>query len=103
MRAQVDALMQSIKLPPFRSAYITKLLRNYRSHPEIPRLPNELFYDGELLPCADRDLRDCLLHWDGLPNKRWDWDNRHKRPWSTPGNPKCAALLRDTGGSYRCR
>lgn len=33
---------------------VTKLLQNYRSHPAILQLPNEQFYCGELLPCADK-------------------------------------------------
>lgn len=28
--------------------FITKLLRNYRSHPTILDMPNQLYYDGEL-------------------------------------------------------
>ena len=27
---------------------LTKLVRNYRSHPDILKLPNEMFYKGEL-------------------------------------------------------
>ncbi|XP_058807138.1 putative helicase MOV-10 isoform X2 [Phymastichus coffea] len=34
--------------------YITKLLRNYRSHPIIIHVPNELYYDNELLACNDK-------------------------------------------------
>ncbi|KAM5125970.1 helicase MOV-10-like [Callospermophilus lateralis] len=33
--------------------FITKLLRNYRSHPTILDIPNQLYYDGELQACAD--------------------------------------------------
>jgi len=39
---------------------LTKLVQNYRSHEVLLRLPNELFYEGELLPCADAELqRHC--------------------------------------------
>jgi helicase MOV-10 len=37
--------------------YITKLLRNYRSHPIIIHVSNKLFYDNELLACGDENIR----------------------------------------------
>ena len=48
---------------------LTKLLRNYRSHPDILSIPNTSFYQGELIPCADELERTSLCHWDGLPKK----------------------------------
>lgn len=39
---------------------ITKLLKNYRSHPHILELPNRLFYDNELESCADKMDREKL-------------------------------------------
>lgn len=48
---------------------ITKLLSNYRSHPDIIRLPNEMFYDNELKYCADKMIRECFCSWDKLPKK----------------------------------
>ncbi|KAL4226712.1 Helicase MOV-10 [Mactra antiquata] len=48
---------------------ITKLLNNYRSHPAILKLPNKMFYDSELIPCADQMNREKLCGWEGLPNK----------------------------------
>ena len=32
---------------------LMKLVRTYRSHPVILKLPNEMFYDNELLACGD--------------------------------------------------
>ena len=32
--------------------YITKLRRNYRSHPAIIRVSNELYYDNDLIACS---------------------------------------------------
>lgn len=49
---------------------LTKLVKNYRSHPEILIVPNKLFYDGELEPFADKSSREQLCGWDGLPNKK---------------------------------
>jgi len=31
---------------------VTKLVQNYRSHPDILTVPSQLFYDAELVPCA---------------------------------------------------
>lgn len=36
----------------FNPVYITQLVNNYRSHPEILRIPNELFYENTLESCA---------------------------------------------------
>lgn len=46
---------------------LTKLLKNYRSHPAILKLPNELFYDNELQPCADINERNLFCSWKQLP------------------------------------
>ncbi|XP_008285144.1 putative helicase mov-10-B.2 [Stegastes partitus] len=51
----------------FNSCFVTKLLRNYRSHPAILKIPNELFYDGELQVCADEILRNSYCGWEHLP------------------------------------
>lgn len=46
---------------------ITKLVKNFRSHEKLLHIPNELFYDDELVPCADRSimtkLKDAKLKW----------------------------------------
>ncbi|XP_068634205.1 probable RNA helicase SDE3 [Aristolochia californica] len=48
--------------------FVTKLVRNYRSHPAILRLPSELFYKGELMAC--REQKDASLNdWSDLPCK----------------------------------
>jgi helicase MOV-10 len=50
--------------------YVTKLVRNYRCHPEILSLPSMLFYNGELIACKD----DNSAFMDGvnfLPNREF--------------------------------
>lgn len=32
----------------FDKTYITQLVQNYRSHPAILKVPNELFYENQL-------------------------------------------------------
>ncbi|KAB2014605.1 hypothetical protein ERO13_D09G219800v2 [Gossypium hirsutum] len=48
--------------------YVTKLVRNYRCHPEILYLPSLLFYNDELIPCKD-DIGSLLNSVKFLPNK----------------------------------
>nr|XP_057939838.1 putative helicase mov-10-B.1 isoform X1 [Doryrhamphus excisus] len=50
----------------FDNNFVTKLLRNYRSHPAILKIPNELFYDGELQACADEIKRSYFCKWEHL-------------------------------------
>ncbi|XP_063300399.1 helicase MOV-10 [Pelobates fuscus] len=49
--------------------FVTKLLNNYRSHPSILKIPNELFYDNELQSCADELLSNSYCRWEKLPHK----------------------------------
>lgn len=80
----------------FDNHYVTKLLHNYRcgcrgyrrlltkrnhclylsdlfafgifrSHPAILKIPNQLYYDGELQACADKMLRESYCRWQHLP------------------------------------
>ncbi|CAL8319741.1 unnamed protein product [Merluccius merluccius] len=53
----------------FDPRFVTKLLSNYRSHPDILKIPNMLFYDGELQVCADPFLRNSYCRWEYLPKK----------------------------------
>ncbi|XP_052190546.1 probable RNA helicase SDE3 [Diospyros lotus] len=49
--------------------YVTKLVRNYRCHPEILHLPSHLFYGGELIAAKD-DTRPVTWA-DLLPNSKF--------------------------------
>ena len=53
----------------YDSRVVVKLVRNYRSHPDILHLPNNMFYNGELVPCADQLVRESLCKWSELPVK----------------------------------
>ncbi|KAH9303784.1 hypothetical protein KI387_008188, partial [Taxus chinensis] len=49
--------------------FVTKLVRNYRSHPAILELPSRLFYGSELIACAGNGNQKLHCAWDELPNK----------------------------------
>ncbi|KAF6260076.1 hypothetical protein COO60DRAFT_1700525 [Scenedesmus sp. NREL 46B-D3] len=52
--------------PTAAAGLIVKLVRNYRSHPELLELPSRLFYGGQLQACASSDVTHTLLHWERL-------------------------------------
>lgn len=47
----------------YHEGFITQLVKNYRSHPQILKIPNELFYDNTLEPMAaqSNSLLFCLF------------------------------------------
>lgn len=51
----------------YDSRYLTKLVRNFRSHPGLLEVPSRLFYEGELQPCADPIMVNSCLQFSGLP------------------------------------
>ncbi|XP_072281879.1 helicase MOV-10 [Pyxicephalus adspersus] len=53
----------------YNAEFVTKLLLNYRSHPDILTVPNELFYDNELQPKADVLVSNAYCNWENLPKK----------------------------------
>jgi len=55
----------------YNRKYITKLLHNYRSHPDILNLPSKLFYENELIAAGNSALTHSLLNWEHLPNKKF--------------------------------
>lgn len=56
-------------LLPAVSLQVTKLVKNYRSHPALLALPSRLFYHKELEVCADPKVVTSLLGWEKLPKK----------------------------------
>ena len=53
----------------YETKLVTKLVQNYRSHPAILKLPNERFYDGDLVASAEEMRMKCLERWEHLPKK----------------------------------
>ncbi|XP_049938320.1 putative helicase MOV-10 [Schistocerca serialis cubense] len=52
----------------YNCAVITKLVKNFRSHEQILKVPNELFYDNELKACGG-DITTRACKWSQLPKK----------------------------------
>nr|XP_060633769.1 RNA helicase Mov10l1 [Anolis sagrei ordinatus] len=50
---------------------ITKLIKNYRSHAALLKVPSRLFYHNELEVCADPSIVNSLLGWEKLPMKHF--------------------------------
>lgn len=44
------------KTNKYNSIYITQLVRNYRSHPAILKMSNELFYENSLMAMASEGI-----------------------------------------------
>lgn len=50
--------------------YITKLVKNYRSHESLLYVSNKQFYNNELEICGGADTQ-MALNWSQLPNKEF--------------------------------
>lgn len=53
----------------YNPQFVTKLLRNYRSHAALLEIPNQQFYDGELQECADHLISYSYCTWEELPTQ----------------------------------
>lgn len=51
------------------SLMLTQLLHNFRSHPDIINISNDLFYNGVLVPKAPIEKTHRFLGWSKLPIK----------------------------------
>jgi helicase MOV-10 len=47
----------------------TKLVKNYRSHPSILKVPNEMFYNNDLVASADVFRTHTYQSWEHLPTE----------------------------------
>lgn len=54
----------------FNPSYVTKLVRNYRSHPAILHVPNKLFYESELIAIGGAHT-DRAVDWKKLPKPKF--------------------------------
>ncbi|KAI0093451.1 P-loop containing nucleoside triphosphate hydrolase protein [Irpex rosettiformis] len=54
-----------------RGITISKLIKNWRSHPAILKFPNDEFYRGDLVACGDPTVTECLARWDHLVKKNF--------------------------------
>ncbi|KAH0618935.1 hypothetical protein JD844_018496, partial [Phrynosoma platyrhinos] len=50
----------------YNTQFVTKLLRNYRSHAAILKYPNDKFYDGELQEHGDHIITHSYCNWKEL-------------------------------------
>lgn len=50
---------------PYDERYVTKLLKNYRSHKDILNIPNKLFYHNELIPAGGAST-SMFTKWEHL-------------------------------------
>ena len=48
----------------YNHRYVTKLVRSFRSHPDILEVPNVCFYENELEACADQIDRAKFCQWE---------------------------------------
>jgi hypothetical protein len=55
------------KTSGYNGLYITKLKRNFRSHQLILKLPNRMFYDGELMVSMLKTSQFCSFHSENDP------------------------------------
>ncbi|KAM9758598.1 putative helicase mov-10-B.1 [Menidia menidia] len=65
----LERLMKHELYRNFDTRFVTKLLRNYRSHGAILKIPNELFYQGQLQVFADKIESEAYCNWKGLPQE----------------------------------
>ncbi|KAM4741443.1 putative helicase mov-10-B.1 isoform 2-T3 [Anableps anableps] len=65
----LERLMNRKPYQDLDSRFVTKLLRNYRSHAAILKIPNEAFYNNELQVFAAREQRETYCNWETLPQK----------------------------------
>lgn len=79
---------------------VTLLVNNYRSHPHILKLPNEMFYRDQLVPMGDVFTTHSMARWEHLPQKGFPMlfhavDGENTREGTSPSwfNPQEAMVV----------
>lgn len=54
----------------YNPTMVTRLLKNFRSHETILKLPNDMFYDSKLQAKGSSVVNDAI-GWNSLPNKNF--------------------------------
>uniref|UniRef100_H3BES1 RNA helicase n=1 Tax=Latimeria chalumnae TaxID=7897 RepID=H3BES1_LATCH len=62
---------KDVQTERYNPQFVTKLLRNYRSHPAILKMPNELFYERELQEFAEKMISHSYCNWEYLQKKNF--------------------------------
>lgn len=55
----------------YNNRMLTKLVKNYRSHPAILELPKMRFYDDVLYAEGKKEIVNACLGWKLLPNPKF--------------------------------
>lgn len=50
---------------------IVKLVKNFRSHPDILHFPNQVFYGGDLRSHGHSDIINAYTNWPHLPRAKF--------------------------------
>eukprot|EP00548_Thalassiothrix_antarctica_P001331 CAMPEP_0194144846 /NCGR_PEP_ID=MMETSP0152-20130528/13845_1 /TAXON_ID=1049557 /ORGANISM="Thalassiothrix antarctica, Strain L6-D1" /LENGTH=941 /DNA_ID=CAMNT_0038844861 /DNA_START=358 /DNA_END=3179 /DNA_ORIENTATION=+ len=81
---------------------VTLLVNNYRSHPHILKLPNEMFYHNQLIAKGDVFTTHSMAKWEHLPTKGFPIlfhavDGENTREGNSPSwfNPQEAMVVVD--------
>lgn len=62
-----ESYKRNVVTNAYCSRMLTQLLQNFRSHPDIINISNDIFYNSELQPCASIDKTHRYLGWRKLP------------------------------------
>lgn len=69
-KSMMERMMQTNKQyqrnPIYNRAFVTQLVKNYRSHPALLHFSNENFYDSQLVAKCAPEIANFAIGWDGL-------------------------------------
>jgi helicase MOV-10 len=70
-RKQPAMIGAAVTVKRYNENVLTKLVENYRSHSTLLQLPNELFYENELIAKVNPVQGGSCCHWEHLPRKEF--------------------------------